>query len=58
MSTNMACIYLEDGKRYDIFDITYDSCGYPQFLIYRDNQWLRMSAKYFTPVSSIETNIL
>lgn len=35
---------------YDIYDITYDKNGYPQFLIFKDGQWIRRSAKYFTPV--------
>lgn len=39
----------EDNREYQIFDITYDQSGYPQFLVYKDGQWLRMSAKHFTP---------
>ena len=27
--------------------------GYPHFLIYKDGQWVRMSAKYFVPVDWI-----
>ena len=38
-----------DGEVYEVFNITYNRVGYPQFLIYKDNQWLRVSAKYFTP---------
>ena len=38
-----------DKTVYEIFDITYDQNGYPQFLIYKDKQWLRKSAKHFTP---------
>lgn len=34
---------------YDVYDITYNKAGYPQFLIYKDGQWLRVSAKYFIP---------
>ena len=34
---------------YDIYDITYDKNGYPQFLIFKDGQWIRRSAKYFKP---------
>lgn len=33
-----------------VFDITYDKNGYPMFLVFHDGQWLRMSAKYFTPM--------
>jgi len=38
------------GFDYEVFDITYDNVGYPRFLIYKDGQWIRRSAKYFTPV--------
>lgn len=33
-----------------IYDISYDSKGYPLFLIYIDGQWIRKSAKYFKPI--------
>lgn len=32
-----------------IYDIRNDSCGYPMFLIYQDNQWIWKSAKHFKP---------
>ena len=32
-----------------IYDISYDSNGYPLFLIYINGQWIRKSAKYFKP---------
>lgn len=35
---------------YKVFDISYDKKGYPHFLIYKDGQWIRMSAKHFVPV--------
>ena len=34
---------------YEVYDITYDSSGYPHFLIYENGQWLRKSAKHFIP---------
>lgn len=37
----------------DVYDISYDKKGYPHFLIYKDGQWLRLSAKHFAPVSWI-----
>lgn len=37
----------------DVYDIAYDKAGYPHFLIYKDGQWLRISAKYFAPISWI-----
>ena len=40
----------EDNKVFDIYDIRYDAIsGFPQFLIYEDNQWLMRSAKLFKP---------
>lgn len=38
-----------NNEKYEVFDIAYDKKGYPHFLIYKDNQWIRMSAKYFRP---------
>ena len=46
---NMNVINKTNGKEYRIYDITYDKKGYPHFLIYKDNQWVRMSAKHFKP---------
>lgn len=33
----------------DVYDIVYDKTGYPQFLIYENNQWVRVSAKHYKP---------
>lgn len=38
-----------DNKVYEVYDIAYNKTGYPLFLIYKDGQWLRVSAKYFRP---------
>lgn len=38
-----------DNKVYQVYDIAYNRTGYPLFLIYKDSQWLRVSAKYFRP---------
>ena len=40
-----------NGEKYEVFDIVYNSAGYPHFLVYKDGQWLRMSAKYFRPIT-------
>lgn len=45
----MNVINKNNDKNYTVYDITYDKAGYPHFLIYKDGQWLRMSAKYFRP---------
>jgi hypothetical protein len=37
------------GKTHEVYDIAYDKKGYPHFLIYKDGQWLRLSAKHFKP---------
>ena len=43
-------IHKETEKTVDVYDIIYEPIsGYPQFLIYEDNQWLRKSAKHFRP---------
>ena len=33
----------------DFYDIGYDKTGYPQFLVYENNQWVRVSAKHYKP---------
>lgn len=38
-----------NGKMYHVYDVVYDKAGYPHFLIYKNNQWIRQSAKYFEP---------
>lgn len=45
----MTLLYKPDNTVYEIFDISYDSDGFPLFLFYRNGEWLRKSAKYFTP---------
>ena len=45
----MKVLHKEDKIMYVVFDISYDSDGYPLFLIYKDKQWVRMSAKHFKP---------
>lgn len=46
------------GFDYEVFDITYDNVGYPRFLIYKDGQWIRRSAKYFKPITRVEDAII
>ena len=46
---NLNVINKSNGKDYKVYDITYDKAGYPHFLIYKDGQWVRMSAKHFRP---------
>jgi hypothetical protein len=41
----------DNGKEYNVYDISYDKAGYPHFLIYKDEQWVRMSAKHFRPTT-------
>lgn len=43
----------DNGMIYEVFDVVYDNVGYPHFLIYKDNQWVRMSAKHFRPLEIV-----
>lgn len=38
-----------DQKEYEVFHIRNDKTGYPQFLIFQNNQWIYKSAKLFIP---------
>ena len=49
---NMNVINKDNGKDYKVYDITYDKVDYPHFLVYKDGQWIRMSAKHFRPYNS------
>lgn len=40
-----------DRAAVNVYDISYDSNGYPLFLFYYNGQWIRKSAKYFKPIS-------
>lgn len=44
--------YHHDGtnKKVTVYDVTYDRFGFPTFLIYDEKQWVRRSAKYFSPI--------
>jgi hypothetical protein len=48
-SGEMIYAYKNCSQVVTIYDISYDSNGYPLFLIYIDGQWIRKSAKYFKP---------
>lgn len=54
MNVNMNVINKSNGKNYMVYDITYDKAGYPHFLIYKDGQWVRMSAKHFRPYNEAD----
>lgn len=32
-----------------VYHVSYDSNGYPLFLVWHDGQWIRKSAKHFEP---------
>lgn len=49
---NKTVINKNNGKKYEVIDVTYDKAGYPRFTIYKDNQWVRMSAKHFRPYTT------
>lgn len=50
----MDVVNKDTGKMYEVYNISYDKAGYPHFLIYKDNQWVRMSAKHFKPIGEVE----
>lgn len=46
---DLVLLYKPEMKPYRIYDIVYDKHGYAHFLIYRKGEWVRKSAKHFTP---------
>ena len=34
---------------HEVYDIQYDKCGYPHFLIYENGNWVKVSAEYYKP---------
>lgn len=46
---SMTVVNKNNNEKYEVYNISYDKAGYPRFLIYKDGQWVRMSAKYFRP---------
>lgn len=55
MDNDLYLVY-ENRDKVKIYDIMNDNHGYPTFLIYRNNQWLWRSAKFFKPVITEEDN--
>lgn len=52
----MKMINKNNNRVYEVYDVAYDSKGYPHFLIYDDGQWKRMSAKHFVPCLEMTVN--
>lgn len=44
----------QSGTPQIVYDVTYDNTGFPHFLIYKDGQWIRRSAKYFYPAEIVD----
>jgi len=44
----------DNGEMYEVYDIVYNKAGYPHFLIYKNGEWLRLSAKHFTPFCPLD----
>lgn len=42
--------FLISGKMFTVYDVITNSAGYPMFLIYCNNAWHWVSAKYFKPI--------
>lgn len=36
-------------KLVDVYDVRRDKNGYPHFLVYKDGQWVYLTAKLFEP---------
>lgn len=47
---DMTVVNKDNDEKYEVYDITYDKVGYPHFLIYKDGEWIRISAKHFRPL--------
>ena len=45
-----AVINKNNNEVVNVYNISYDKKRLSAFLIYKDGQWVRMSAKYFVPV--------
>ena len=43
----------DNGDMYEVYDVVYNKAGYPHFLIYKDGEWIRLSAKHFKPFEPI-----
>jgi len=46
----MKVIEKETEMIIEVYGIEQDSCGYPKFLIYSNNQWMWRSAKHYAPI--------
>ena len=51
---SMTVMNKNNNEKYEVYDISYDNAGYPHFLIHKDNQWIRMSAKHFKPYAFLD----
>lgn len=56
----MFTVFGERERRlFAVYDVVYDTVtGYPQFLIHDDEQWRRVSAKYYKPHEPEEDPVL
>lgn len=41
--------YYPEAKELTVYNIRDNKAGYPQFLVYINNQWRYISAKFFKP---------
>ncbi len=41
----------DNNEMYEVYDIVYNKAGYPHFLIYKNGEWVRLSAKHFKPLN-------
>ena len=55
MSKNFKVQHKVSNSIHEVYDIQYDNCGYPHFLIYEKNDWVKVSAKNYKPYKTLIT---
>ena len=55
MSKNFKVRHKVSNSIHEVYDIQYDNCGYPHFLIYEKNDWVKVSAKNYKPYKTLIT---
>ena len=51
---NFSVINKNNNEVYEVYDVVYNKAGYPHFLIYKDGEWIRLSAKHFKPFNPLD----
>lgn len=51
---NLFVMNKDNNNIYEVYDVVYNKAGYPHFLIYKDGEWVRLSAKHFKPFEPLD----